>query len=448
MRVVAYRLFLLFVISWFLHLSERVEILGLIRFDLVLVALIAILISAGTPDGPVAVVAEPVAALRIRRLMIILLAYATVTLPLVEWPGSVLNAGLPGYIKALVFYYFTSKLITSPERIRGLLVVFVAAMLVRVFEPVYLHVTTGYWGSLASMGGDEFMDRLAGAPFDKINPNGLAFVVLTVLCFMHYLAPLSRLAVVGYLLSLPVLLWALLLTGSRSGMVGFMAVIGVVWWKSRHKVVMGVSVAVLTMAVAPLLSDDLADRYRSIFDSHTKNSATAEGRIAGVWKDLDVAMRRPLFGHGLGTSREANANFGGEDMPSHNLYTETAQELGFVGLTIFVTMVVAIVATVRSSLATLRGSGTSNRLLLSLADVLQVWLAMNLLFSFASYGLSSYEWYFAAGLSEVLSRFAALEALPSNRTTLLAPTRRALEGMLAGNGQAPLPAFRPARAAR
>jgi hypothetical protein len=35
---------------------------------------------------------------------------------------------------------------------------------------------------------------------------------------------------------------------------------------------------------------------------------------------------------------------------------------------------------------------------------MQVWLVMNLVESFASYGLSSYEWYLFAGLSIVMQR--------------------------------------------
>jgi hypothetical protein len=38
---------------------------------------------------------------------------------------------------------------------------------------------------------------------------------------------------------------------------------------------------------------------------------------------------------------------------------------------------------------------------------MQVWLAMNIVFSFASYGLSSYEWYLFGGLSVVLQQLAS-----------------------------------------
>ena len=82
-----------------------------------------------------------------------------------------------------------------------------------------------------------------------------------------------------------------------------------------------------------LMTDLQRERYVSIFSHSAKGGATAEGRITGVLDDFKVSLRRPLFGHGLGTSREANANFRGEDMPSHNLYTEVAEELGYIGLT-------------------------------------------------------------------------------------------------------------------
>ena len=42
-----------------------------------------------------------------------------------------------------------------------------------------------------------------------------------------------------------------------------------------------------------------------------------------------------------------------------------------------------------------------------LEGAMEVWLLMNLLFSWASYGLSSYEWYLFGGLSVVFRRFVA-----------------------------------------
>ena len=409
MRKAAFRLYILFIISWFLHMGSRIPPLGTIRFDLLLLLAIGALVTLSEDEeksvGETAPSDEAKQhGTRTRKLIATLLAYAFFTLPLVQWPGSVLNAGLPNFIKAVVFYFLTAKLVNTPSRQRVFLVAFVAAMTFRVIEPVFLHVTTGYWGSFATMSDFEYLDRLSGAPSDVINPNGLAFVILTVLPFLHFLSPLTILGRLAYVAILPILLWALLLTGSRSGMIGLVVVLVSIWYKSQRKIVLTSVLAVGCLVALPLLPPDLSDRYRSIFDSHTKNAGTAEGRLTGLKADLAVAMRRPFFGHGLGTSLEANANFGNGDQPSHNLYLETAQELGFIGVLILIALVVSIVSNLRTSLAALKATATAPPLLLRLADAVQVWLAMNILLSFASYGLSSYEWYLAAGLSDVLYR--------------------------------------------
>ncbi len=78
--------------------------------------------------------------------------------------------GLEVYVKAIVFFFFTVRLVTTERRLQLLLLVFVLCQAFRVVEPAYLHVTTGYWGSIASMADWEYMNRLAGAPHDVVNP--------------------------------------------------------------------------------------------------------------------------------------------------------------------------------------------------------------------------------------------------------------------------------------
>lgn len=412
MATLAFNLYLVFIVSWFLHMGSRLEVLGVIRFDLLLLAAIVGLMVMTANDDTTEAAANHLNPevrrhdSRTRTLILTLVVYSLVTLPFVEWPGTVLNAGLPDYIKALVFFFFTARLVTTPQRLSRFLTVFIASMTFRVLEPLYLHVTTGYWGSFATMAGGEYLDRLSGAPYDVINPNGLAFVVLTVIPFFHYLGPLTIRGGLLYFATLPLLLWALLLTGSRSGMLGLGIVLLSIWWKSRRKVLFGALVGLTVVIVVPLLPPDLADRYESITNSETKNAQTAEGRMTGLQADLRIAMRRPLFGHGLGTSLEANANFGGNDAPSHNLYLETAQELGFIGVVILVALLFSIGSNLRASLSALKDVAEVSPLMRRLTDAVQVWLAMNILFSFASYGLRSYEWYLAAGLSDVLFRYA------------------------------------------
>ena len=177
-----------------------------------------------------------------------------------------------------------------------------------------------------------------------------------------------------------------------------------------------------------LMTDLQRERYVSIFSHSAKGGATAEARITGVIGDFKVSLRRPLFGHGLGTSREANANFRGEDMPSHNLYTEVAEELGYVGLVLLLDADLELPQGLLDGAAALSATPLTEprlRFLHDVAGTLVVVVAVDLFFSFAAFGFSEPYWYFFGGLSVVTARLA-LKLAPAAQ---LAP---ATEGRRAG----------------
>jgi O-antigen ligase len=166
-----------------------------------------------------------------------------------------------------------------------------------------------------------------------------------------------------------------------------------------------ISVVIIVVMGFPLLSSNMQDRYLSILGQGEKNAGTAEGRVTGVVDNFMVALHRPIFGHGLGTSREANANFGGNDQPAHNLYAEIAQELGFVGLVLFIMLQKSIYVGFNECRCAYNQQNMGI-FLPKLVDCMLVLLIMNFIFSFASYGLNSYEWYFLGGMSVSMQRLA------------------------------------------
>jgi putative inorganic carbon (HCO3(-)) transporter len=396
-----FKLYIVFVFSWFLHLGSRIAVLGAIRIDLLLVAILFLIFLMGNSEKQSDDQQD-----NISKILFILIGYAILTVPFVEWPGSVLKRGIINFVKAIIFYFFTVKFVKTERQLKIFIGVFVLCQTFRVLEPVYLHITQGYWGSSASMANWEFMYRLGGAPLDIINPNGLAFVILTTIPFYYYFFSSTTLTKVLTPAVMIILMYALKLTASRSGFLGLIIIIISFIIKTEKKMMLILVAGVCGIIFFSTLNPDQKDRYLSIFDSSSKNAATAEGRIEGVKNNFEVALRRPLFGHGLGTSREANANFGNSDKPAHNLYAEVAQELGFIGLIIFLFYIKAVILQVSLQMKSLRKRLESNHFLFKLNNSLQVWFFMNLLFSLASYGLSSYEWYLFPGLCAVLTRIS------------------------------------------
>ena len=407
-----FALYLVFVCSWFLHLPARFPALEGARVDLLLVCVIFAMTFKQQQDDDASFTP---ADFRTRRLLWALVAYAAITIPFTEWPGSVAKIGFPNFFKAFVFFYFTAGLVTTTKRLRTLLIVFLFCQMFRVFEPLYMHVTTGYWGSSAHFNSWEAMDRLSGAPDDVINPNGLASIIVTIVPLLHYLTAGSVKGRIVYLTMLPPLLWALVLTASRSGMIGLGAIAALVWMRSRHKLALAAVVFAAVWLSIPYLNADLADRYLSIVSTKTKNAQTAADRYEG-WKiNFHVAMRRPFFGYGLGTSKEANWHFGDLDLPAHNLYLEALEELGIFGLILFLMFVGSVVIGLRRAAVALTQAQAPPPILRRLVPALQVLIGMNILFSFASYGLSMYDWYLMAGLTEVIFRLLG-PALADART--------------------------------
>lgn len=408
MRSFAFKLYLIFVVSWFLHMGTRVAALGVIRLDLLLLATISLCIFFSKPDEDF-----PATPGSTERVIKIMFAYIILSLPFVEWPGSVLRSGLPNYLKAVVFYFFTIALVTDESRLKKFMGVFLTCQTLRVIEPVVLHLATGYWGSHASMSHWESMDRLSGAPSDVVNPNGLAFVILMVFPFLHYLTRVNWKIKLAYVLVTPVLIYALLLTASRTGFVCLLVILASIWWKSKNKgLILAVSV-VAGVLIGGVMSANLKDRYMSLVSKDTKNAATAEGRVEGLKRNLDVAMRHPLTGHGLGTSVEANAHYGGYGQIAHDLYAEILEELGFIGLIIFLFFVKSVLVNFRDSLRVMKEATDDMKFIRALTNGMQVWVVMNIIFGLASFGFSSYEWYLFAGLSVVLKRVVEKRIKPA-----------------------------------
>lgn len=382
-------------------MGSRIPALGSINFDFMLVIVMAAIVyltgSYREKSGDSS---------ETEKILFIIIIYVLITIPLVEWPGSVVKRGIPNFIKAIVFYFFSISFINTEKRLKIFTLVFVSCLSFRVMEPLYLHITEGYWGSSAYAQG-AFMNRLAGAPHDVINPNGLAAIIDSIIPFLYFLAPLSWINRIMFILATPPFIYALVLTGSRSGLIGLMAIVIGCIIKSKKKVLLTVIACICGVVVFFSLSSEQQDRYLSIIDPNARHAATSQARITGILSSFEVAFRKPLFGHGLGTSAEANFNFRGEYKLAHNLYAEVAQELGFVGLVIYLFFMKTIIVNFVNSNRALKGRFVENRFLNKFTDTMQVWLWMNIIFSFASFGLSSYIWYLFGGLSVVIVRLSS-----------------------------------------
>ena len=414
---IGYYLYLVFTVSYFLHVTARIPALGAIRFDLLLnIVLIGLaFLQLMGPKGGDKHLTKP----ETSRRLLILCAYIVVTLPFVRWPGSVVRVGLENYLKVIVFYLFSVAFITDEKRLKKFVFVFLGCQIIRILEPLFLHVTTGYWGSGAySMeGGLHFTSRLAGAPSDVVNPNQFAWVIISTFPFIYFLwwklgTGMSRKIALGLA---PPAIYALALTGSRTGLLSFIVMLIAMAWleKKRLKSMVAIAVVIvpIVIVIAGMLSSDMLTRYRSLVDEKAAGRSTVVRRIDALVETLSFMQERAVFGHGLSTSKETNWNVGGVDQIAHNLYIEILQELGIVGLVIFLMYVYAIWKCLVGAKSFLEESIEENRWLINFVTAVQAWVLMDLFYSMACFGLSSWEWYLFGGLAAVSYRLAQKSSL-------------------------------------
>lgn len=175
------------------------------------------------------------------------------------------------------------------------------------------------------------------------------YMVLVLPFAVHFaLHARSRLQRVAATILVPVVAVAQYFSGSRSGMVGAVAVISVYailvsarfWLRNRKRLIATVLLALAIFAaiaaVGALLS---SNRAQTALFGGGQHQASNEGRLEQFRAGLPMSLARPLFGYGIGLGAEALGfrNLGGI-LTIDSYLLSLILEVGYVGLLAFLAM--------------------------------------------------------------------------------------------------------------
>lgn len=394
-------------IDFFLHISARIPGLGLLRPTMLMFAIITFMLILQR-DKIAARMQNPI--LKAFGAFIVLMI---VTLPFVKYPGSVIRANIPLFLKAIVFLYFTALILDNEKRLKTAVFTFVACQVLRVLEPLYLNITQGYWGSSTWMGGGEFANRLSGAPYDIINPNELGFVIATAIPFLHFfLIDKKWIIKLFYFGLMALMLYALILTMSRGAFLALLIIGWIVFRDSKRKIMLVMFAVIIAMAGWSVMDSNQKDRYLSLVSSDAKQSGSADGRLEGIINEFKLSMERPIFGFGLGTTAEAKFNTWGHGKASHSMYAEVIIEVGLVGLFFFLKFIFTIYKQIK--LIGLN-ENPKTEFEIRLLKSIKVVFWMFALYSLNYWGLSQYYWYNLAGITVALALLSGVPTAIGNR---------------------------------
>lgn len=249
------------------------------------------------------------------------------------WFGGAYPA-LLAILPLMTFYFLIRLAVRKEAHLRGLIAAFILLTLFQAGNGILqYHTGMGLGGSTAHVRvqydtetGDEVEEikRVRGTGIFG-DPNDLAMSLIVVLPFL-FSAVISgqsgfllRILAVG---SIGVLGYAMVLTQSRGGFLGFAALIATYAYRRFGRIAAaaaGVLAVVVMLAAGP-------SRFQQIDSSE----ASAQGRIQSWAAGLQMLKSQPILGVGF-------ANFGDyNQLTAHNSFVHSFAELGVIGGVCFV----------------------------------------------------------------------------------------------------------------
>jgi len=346
-------------------------------------------------------------------MLMVIAALGVLFMPVAASPKDSLDTLSDKYLKTVIIFILMVNLIDTRQRIFSLW------KLVVVFGAVF-----GVSAINSYLKG-EFTDHglriegIVGGMFE--NPNDLATALDLLLPFAVLLTlirkGLSRLFYLGCAACIAV---GVLVTFSRGGFLGLIALSGVLLWKlgrgRRLKTTLGAALVCGILFAA--LPGGYGDRVATIFKSDEDQTGSAQLRRELMERAATVAINRPIVGVGMGNFHIYSIR----EKVAHNAYLEIAAELGVMGL---IAYLIVILAPFRS----LRRIERQTRGVRSKGEREMYWLSVTIQASLIAYMVCSffasiqYLWYlyYTAAYAVALRQIHAAEEMEGSLSNNRAP---------------------------
>jgi O-antigen ligase len=258
-------------------------------------------------------------------LALLLLLAGLLSMPLAIAPGEAWDEFNHAFWKAVMMFIVIVNVVRTERRLKGL---------------IFLGLAIGCMlsvGAINDYRAGRFLiegQRVAGVVGGMFgNPNDLALHLVTMipLAFGLLLHTRRRLVKPLYAVCIFVMMGGLIATFSRGGFLGLIGASVVLAWKMgrRNRALMIVLLLCVFVAFVALAPGEYASRLGSIT---TAADASSHSRRALLIRSIEVAVRHPLFGIGMGNFHIVAI---GESV-SHNAYTQVASEMGMAAMIIYI----------------------------------------------------------------------------------------------------------------
>ena len=308
--------------------------------------------------------------------------------------------------KVFLVYIFMSRIANTPGRLRIVIWMYMISIAFIAATAFYNYYTGNF---VVAMGIQRARGMAHGAYADANSLANSLVLGIPFLYYMmrHYRRPLIRLLLLG---SIGLCLWTIIITGSRGGMLGALAVIGILAWFSKHRTFAVVAAMVAVIPMIVIMPQQYKDRFMSIVDIGGDSAAavSARGRIEGILLGAQFFYENPLTGAGIGNFPWKNFYHGnGIWLDAHNLPGKLIGELGLLGVLSFSWLIYAFIMGVRQIRFKYRERDWPDDFNTVTIDAIKVSFAMLFFQGLWGHNLYRFNWYIFAGFVWIISSLVA-----------------------------------------
>ncbi len=233
------------------------------------------------------------------------------------------------------------NIVNTPKRAGGFVLAFVLLNVIVSIEQLVNYAT--------SSPGSEGLVRAAGAGSFLGEDGDFALAMCVAIPFVYYLA-WSRIKPAWRVMSgiaVVMMVCSVMATGSRGGAVGLAAVLLTLVLRSRQRVAALLAIVFIAGAVWVLSPGAYRNRMATISSAHERD-LSAQSRMVSWQAAREMFADHPVTGIGAGNFMPAFVGrYGGSyswARTAHNVFYQTAAELGICGLVAFVALLACALA--------------------------------------------------------------------------------------------------------
>lgn len=181
------------------------------------------------------------------------------------------------------------------------------------------------------------------------DPNSLAAtIVYTLPLIFYYVTDKSpRFTKIFLAITSMILLWCVILTGSRTGMAALIVFGFLLLWERKNKIRNFLLISVAFITIVAIMPEQYQQRFLSLEDisgeveDDSGAASSARSRLVFLVYGFHMLLDRPLMGYGIGNFSSAMGGvYGGLWLQAHSLPAQLMGEMGIIGIIVFVTWVV------------------------------------------------------------------------------------------------------------